>query len=188
MFLQKHPNSPHTQEAQQMLAQIEWDALDRKDRSALERYATRYRGTPLADQANSQIARIDRDATAAANADAAAAAAKRAEEQATADRSEIAKVLTAYATAFEKKDLNLLKSIWPDLPEASFAQAFRGKAGIRSQLRPVAPVELAGDRANVRCTRVTEQATQFGRQRPVEEARTVHLRRENERWIISAID
>jgi hypothetical protein len=187
-FLQKHPNGPHTQDAQQMLAQIEWDVLDRKDRSALERFATRYRGTQLAEQANSEIARIDRETTVAANAAAAEAAAKRAEEQAGADRNEIARVLSAYATAFEKKDLDLLKTIWPDLPEASLAQAFRVKGGIHSQLRPAAPVELAGDRANVRCIRVTEQATQFGRQKPFEEARTVRLRRESGRWIISAID
>jgi serine/threonine-protein kinase len=187
-FLQKHPNGPHTQDAQQMLAQIEWDVLDRKDRSALERFATRYRGTQLAEQANSEIARIDRETTIAANAAAAEAAARRAEEQAGADRNEIARVLSAYATAFEKKDLGLLKTIWPDLPEASLAQAFRVKGGIHSQLRPVAPIEFTGDRANVRCVRVTEQATQFGRQKPFEEARTVRLRRENGRWIISAID
>jgi hypothetical protein len=90
--------------------------------------------------------------------------------------------------AFEKKDLNSLKAIWPRVPEASLAQAFRGKGTIRSQLRPVAPVELAGDRATVRCIRVTEQVTQFGRQKPVEEARTVRLHREDGRWIISAID
>jgi hypothetical protein len=186
-FMQKHPNGPHTQEAQQMLAEIEWDALDRTDRSALERFATRYRGTSLAEQANSEITRIDRETASAADATAAAAA-KRAEEQADADRKEIARVLAVYAGAFEKKDLNSLKAIWPGLPETSLAQAFRDKGGIRSQLRPVAPVELAGDRANVRCIRVTEQVTQFGRQKPVEEARTVRLRRENGRWIISAID
>jgi serine/threonine-protein kinase len=187
-FLQKHPNGPHTQEAQLMLAQIEWDALDRTDRSALERFATRYRGTSIAEQANSEMIRMDREKATAADAAAAATAAKRAEEQAVADRKEIDRVLTAYASAFEKKDLNSLKTIWPGLPEASLAQAFRGKGAIRSQLRPVAPVELAGDRATVRCIRVTEQVTPFGRQKPVEEARTVRLYRENGRWIISAID
>jgi serine/threonine-protein kinase len=187
-FLQKHPNGPHTHEAQQMLAQIEWDALDRTDRSALERFATRYRGTPLAEQANSEIIRTDKEKAAVAAAAVAAAAAKQAEEQAGADRNEIARVLAVYATAFEKKDLNSLKAIWPGLPEASLAQAFRDKGGIRSQLRPLASVELTGDRATVRCIRVTEQVTQFGRQKPVEEARTVRLRRENGHWIISAID
>ena len=171
-----------------MLAQIEWDILDRKDRAALERFAARYRGTPLADQANSEIARIDREAAAAANAATVAAAATRAEVQVAADRNEISKLLTSYAMAFENRDLTLLKTIWPGLPVASLAQAFRGKGGIHSQLRPVAPVELAGERATVRCIRVTEQATQFGRQKPVEEARTVRLRRENGRWIISTID
>ena len=171
-----------------MLAEIEWDALDRTDRSALERFATRYRATSLAEQANSEITRLDRETASAAATGAARAAAKRAEEQADADRKEIARVLAVYAAAFERKDLNSLKAIWPGLPEASLTQAFRDKGGIRSQLRPVVPVELAGDRATVRCIRVTEQVTQFGRQKPVEEARTVRLRRENGRWIISAID
>jgi len=94
----------------------------------------------------------------------------------------------AYASAFEKKDLKLLKTIWPGLPEASLAEAFRGKGEIRSQLRPLAPAEIAGDHAVVRCTRITEQATQFGRQKPLEESRTVRFRKESGRWIISSID
>src|SRR5262249_34372351 len=75
-FLQRHPESGHRQEAQRMLAQLEWDVLDRKDRPALERFAARYRGTPLAEQANAEIARIDREAAAAATA----AAARKTEE------------------------------------------------------------------------------------------------------------
>jgi serine/threonine-protein kinase len=188
-FLQKHPDSPHGKDAQQLLAQMEWDALDRKDRSALERFAARYGGSPLSEQANSEIAQIDRETTAVSNAT--AAAAKRTEEQAGADRDEILRVLSVYATAFEKKDLNLLKTVWPNMPEASLAslaQAFHAKGGIRSQLRLLAPAELAGDRATVRCIRVTEQSTQFGRQKPFEESRTVRLRRENGHWVISAID
>jgi serine/threonine-protein kinase len=183
-FLQKHPDSPHGKDAQQLLAQMEWDGLDRKDRSALERFAARYGSSPLAEQATSEIARIDRETTAASNA----AAARRAEEQAGADRNDITRVLSVYATAFEKKDLNLLKTVWPNLPEASLSPVFHAKGGIRSELRPLAPAELAGDRATVRCIRVTEQSTQFGRQKPFEETRTVRLRRENARWVISAID
>jgi predicted Ser/Thr protein kinase len=111
-----------------------------------------------------------------------------AHEQIAADRGEISKVFTVYAAAFEKKDLKLLRTVWPALPETVLAQAFRASDKIRSQLRPLAPAELTGDRAVVRCTRVIEQVTQFGRQRPVEEPRTVHLRKENGRWLISAID
>jgi hypothetical protein len=187
-FLQKHPDSTHKAEAQRMLAQLEWDAVDRKDRAALERFAARYRGTPFAEPANAEIARLDRESSAAAAAAANAAAAKKAEEQAGADRNEIARVLATYATAFEKKDLQLLKSVWPGLPESTLADAFRGRGQVRSQLRALAPPELAGDHASVRCTRITEQATQFGRQKPLEEPRTVHLRKESGRWIISAID
>jgi hypothetical protein len=179
-FLQKHPDTVRRQEAQQLLAQLEWDALDRNDRAALERFGARHRGTPLAQQAAAEIARIDREA--------AASSARVAEQQVSADRGEIAKAFTAYATAFEKKDIGLLKSVWPTLPEASLAQAFRGRGEIRSQLRPLAQAEITGDRATVRCTRVTEQVTQFGRQKPVEETRTVKLRREGGRWIIYAID
>jgi hypothetical protein len=179
-FLQKHPNTAHRQEAQQLLAQLEWDGLDKKDRSALERFSVRHRGTPLAQQAASEIARIEREA--------AAAATRVAEDQTTADRGEISKVLTVYAAAFDRKDLNLLKTVWPGLPEAALAQVFRGRGEIRSQLRPLGPAELTGDRAIVRCMRITEQVTQFGRQKPVEEARTVRLKRESGRWVISAID
>jgi hypothetical protein len=82
----------------------------------------------------------------------------------------------------------LLKSLWPNLPEADLARAFRSGGKIRSELRPQAPAELAGDRATVRCTRITEQVTQFGRQRPVEETKTVRLHKENGRWVISSID
>jgi serine/threonine-protein kinase len=179
-FLKTHPNSAHRHEAQQLIAQIEWEALDRKDRSALERFAARHRGTPLGQQAASEIERIEREAEAAAT--------HTAEKQITTDREEIARLLNLYAAAFERKDLNLLKSVWPGLPQAALAQAFRGRGEIRSHLRPLAPAELAGGHATIRCTRVTEQVTQFGRQKPVEEARTVRLRKENGRWVIYAID
>jgi hypothetical protein len=179
-FLQKHPDTAHRQEAQQMIEQLEWDALDRKDRAALERFAARYRRTPLAQQAAAEIARIDSEA--------ATAAAKTIEDRVAADRAEIARVLAVYATAFEKKDLALLKTVWPNLPETALAPAFRSKGELRQQLRPQSPAEFKGDGAIVPCIRVTEQVTQFGRQKPVEEARTVRLRRENGRWIIYAID
>jgi eukaryotic-like serine/threonine-protein kinase len=179
-FLQKHPETARRQEAQQLLAQLEWESLDRSDRAALERFAGRHRGTPLAQQAASEIVRLEHDA--------AVAATRTADQKIAADRDEISKVLALYATAFEKKDLALLKTVWTTLPEASLAQAFRGKGVIRSQLRPLAPAEITGDRATVRCTRITEQVTQFGRQKPVEETRTVRLRRESGRWVIYGID
>jgi serine/threonine-protein kinase len=138
---------------------------------------------PPPEQANAESARIQRESAAAA-----AVAAKKAEDQIASDRNEISRLLTTYATAFEKKDLPLLKSVWPSLPESKLSEAFRGRGEIRSQLRALAPAELTGDRASIRCLRVTEQATQFGRQKPVEDPRTVHLRKESGRWIISAID
>jgi serine/threonine-protein kinase len=178
-FLQRHPETVHRQEAQQLLAQIEWDSLDRNDRGALEHFASRHRGTPLAAQAAADIARLEHEA--------AAAASRTAEQQVAADRSQILKVLATYAAAFETKDLPLLKSVWPAAPE-NLAQALRGKGVIRSQLRPLALAEITGDGATVHCTRITEQITQFGRQKPVEEIRTVHLHKQDGRWIISGID
>lgn len=179
-FLQKRPKTLHRQEAEQMLAQLEWEVVDHKDRSALERFAAQHRGNPLAEQAAAEIARMEREAT--------AAAAKTAEDRGAVERAEISKVLTTYSAAFERKDLTLLKTVWPTLPEAALAQVFRGGGAIRSQLRLLGPVELSGDRATARCMRITEQVTQFGRQKPVEETRTVRLRRESGRWVIYAID
>jgi hypothetical protein len=161
------------------MASIEWDALDRNDRAALERFANRHRGDPLAQQAAAEIARIDRETS--------AAVVRNAEEKTATDRAEISKTLALYGSAFEKKDLNLLRSVWPTLPEATLSQAF-GKESVRSQLRALAPAELSGDRASVRCTRITEQVTQFGRKKPLEDTRIVHLRKENDRWVIYAID
>jgi serine/threonine-protein kinase len=179
-FLQKHPESARRQEAQQLLTQLEWDGLDRNDRSALDRFAARHRGTPLAQQAAAEIARLDRES--------AASASKAAEQKLAADRNEISSVFATYSTAFEKKDLALLKTVWPNLPESNLSQAFHGKGEIHSQLRPLAAPELSGNQASVRCTRVTQQVTQFGRQKPFEETRTVRLRRDNGRWVIYAID
>jgi hypothetical protein len=52
---------------------------------------------------------------------------------------------------------------------------FRNKGIIRSELQPLAAAEVSGDQAAIRCTRRTEQVTQFGRQTPVEQALTVRL-------------
>ena len=58
------------------------------------------------------------------------------------------------------------------------------KPVVRGRAQRCGPIAIEMTQAE----KVTEQATQFGRQKPVEEARTVRLRRENGRWIISAID
>src|SRR5262249_11759392 len=136
-FLQRHPESARHQEAQQLLAQLEWDGLDRNDRAALERFGARHRGSPLAQQAAAEIARLDRES--------AAAAAKTAEQKIAADRAEIAKVFATYSAGFDKKDMALLRSVWPGLPEASLAPAFRGKGEIHSQLQPLANPEINGN-------------------------------------------
>lgn len=112
----------------------------------------------------------------------------RADDEFAADRREISKVLAAYSTAFDRKDLNLLKSVWPGLPESALVPVFRSKGIIRSELQPLAAVEVSGDQASVRCTRRTEQVTQFGRQKPVEQILIVRLEKKEGRWRISAIN
>ncbi|HZS54376.1 MAG TPA: protein kinase [Bryobacteraceae bacterium] len=179
-FIQKYPNSARRAEALQLLAQLDWNALDRKDVSALERFAAEHSATPLAQQATLEIERMKREAAGIAK--------KKTDNQLTVDREEISRVLTVYAAAFDQKNLNLLKTIWPGLPETALARAFRGKGEIRSQLRPLAAAEVIDENATIRCSRVTDQITEFGRQKPVEETRTVHLHKENGRWVISAID
>lgn len=112
----------------------------------------------------------------------------RADDELAADSREISKVLAVYAAAFDRKDLSLLKSVWPGLPEAALAPVFHSKGVIRSELQPLAAAAVSGDRASVRCTRRTEQVTQFGRQKPVEQVLTVRLEKKAGRWIISAIN
>jgi hypothetical protein len=180
-FLQKHPESPRRAEAQQLLAQLEWDALDRKDRAAVERFVARHKNSPLASQAQAELARMEREAAAAAQ--------KKQEERLASERAEIEKTFAIFATAFERKDLELLRSVWPKPDqEAALAQAFRSRGEeIRQQLRPIGPIDVAGDNATVRCMRIIQQVGQFGAQKPVEQPKTVRLRKENGRWVIDAI-
>jgi hypothetical protein len=179
-FLRKYPNTSRRQEARQLLAQMDWDALDHKDRAALEQFRAQHADSPLAQQAASELERMAKQAAAAPQ--------KNAGDEVAADRREISKVLALYAAAFDRKDLTLLKSVWPGLPEAALAPVFRGKGIIRSELRPLAEAEVSGSSASVRCTRRTEQVTEFGRQKPVEQVLTVHLDKKDGRWVISAIN
>ena len=179
-FLEKYPNSAHRAEALQLLAEVDWSSVDRNDRAALDRYARQHPGTLLAQQAIVESKRIESEA--------AASTAKKMEDQTVTAREEIVKLFATYSSAFEAKDLALLRRVWPAMPERALGQTFRAKGVIHSQLQPIAAIQVSGDQASVSCMRITEQSTPFGRQRPVRETRMVRLHREAGHWVISAIE
>ncbi|MCC6362827.1 MAG: protein kinase [Bryobacterales bacterium] len=146
-FLRRHPNSPFTAVAQQVLDDLHWKSVNKGDSASLRDFASRHASSRYAREALQTAARIDwnaldRNNLSALNAyrglykddpDAAARAAREIErlsrppvptapqtsEHSQSERNAIYAALARYTAAFEQKDIDALKAAYPGVPQNS---------------------------------------------------------------------
>jgi serine/threonine protein kinase len=114
-------------------------------------------------QADEQAKRLVDDQTKKAAAEQAAAR-QLADEQArnarAAESAAIARALTVYQTAYERKDVTALQRIWPSIPKTSLEGirgSFRDASEVSMDLRQVGEPVVAGSTATVICDRKLHQ-------------------------------
>jgi serine/threonine protein kinase len=106
----------------------------------------------------------------------------------------IQRLLDLYVAAFQSKDRDLLRHIWPTVSDKDFKNtqgAFKDADSIHLRLRKTGPVQVTGDTGVVTCVHDAEIGV-GGRVQPLSYEATFHLRRlqtgGNGEWIIERID
>jgi len=120
----------------------------------------------------------------------------RAEEQRkaaelSAARTAVDQALNRYRTAFENKDPEALKSIWPGLGRSeliAFQNFFKIARSIKLQLRPLSEAEISPTGATVRARRTMAATDERGALPPQDQTVNIHLRRSGSGMVIESID
>ena len=124
------------------------------------------------------------------------AGAARAEEQRraaelSAARKAVGEALNRYRTAFENKDPEELKSIWPSLGRSeltAFQNFFKIARSIKLQLRPLGDAEITATGATIRARRTMAATDERGALPTQDQTVNIHLRRAGSGMVIESID
>ena len=122
--------------------------------------------------------------------------AARAEEQRkaaelSAARKAVDEALNRYRTAFENKDPEALKSIWPGLGRSeltAFQNFFKIARSIKLQLRPLGEADISATGATVRARRTMAATDERGAMPTQNQTVNIHLHRAGNGMVIESID
>jgi serine/threonine-protein kinase len=124
------------------------------------------------------------------------ASAGRAEEQRKASelsaaRTAVDEALNRYRTAFENKDSEALKGVWPGLGRSeltAFQNFFKIARSIKLQLRPLGEAEISAAGATIRARRTMAATDERGALPTQDQTVNIHLRRAGNGMVIESID
>ncbi|HUQ95410.1 MAG TPA: hypothetical protein VM120_27270, partial [Bryobacteraceae bacterium] len=160
-FQRRHPNSPYASAAQQMIDDIRWDAVNKRDAAALKDYAARYPASRYGREALraaasiEEIDRLRKAQTETKNQQAQQAEERNRSEQLRTERNAVFAALTRYTTAFDQKNIEALQAAWPDIPKSSvdgLRRAFSDKnLRMTMSLQPLSEPDIRGNTASVPC-------------------------------------
>jgi hypothetical protein len=170
-FIRKHPDSPFLAQAATRIEQIEWEAVKNStDVKALRAFRAQYPNGAHAAQAASVVDALESEANSQSIKDA----------------------LNRYQTAYENRDTDAIRSVWPTLGRDDVNKIdafFKSTKAAKLVLQPSGPPKFTGDTASVSCKRsVTVQMKDGTRQKPVEQNVTVHLKKSGPSWVITALE
>ena len=126
-----------------------------------------------------------------ADANAGRAEEQRKASELSAARKAVDEALNRYRTAFENKDPEALKSIWPSLGRSeltAFQNFFKIARSIKLQLRPLGEAEINATGATIRARRNMAATDERGALPTQDQAVNIHLRRAGNGMVIESID
>ncbi len=194
-FLTEFPNGQHASDAKASLATLQNKGQQQTQKDAdaarllAEKKAQAQKDADAARQLTEKQAQAQKDADAARLAEKQAQAQKDAEatrqlaekQALQKDREAIKQVLDSYQSAYARKDLNTLQSIWPSIPLSVFKKEFQADK-IHVTLDQKDPL-ISGDMATVECRQRLEFVVS-GKVSPFDQAKRFTLRKLQGRWFI----
>jgi hypothetical protein len=192
-FLRRYPNGPHAADTRAALARLEegeaWNRVDKTDGEGLRAFLRQYPDGAHKAEAQGAIDQIEKlRIQAEENAKQERLKQEelerqRALQQRTAQERAILEALDRFNAAFEKKDANLLKQIWPGAT-ATYLNAIQDakRTGLTLRLQQSGEMMISGDTASVSCDQTYTSQRGPGRARF-----TVTLRNSGGRWFIETL-
>jgi Protein kinase domain/PEGA domain len=170
-FIKNHPNSPHVEEAQRKIEEMDWQTLS-KDAVGLRNFLSRHPNGAHVGDARSQLAVLEK--------------AQEDQVRLDAEKKAVREVLQEYSQAFRNKDANALRKIFPAL-DRRVRDNLKDFRSYELRLTPEEP-KIGNDTASVRCRRVVNATPGDGRKAPPSDTSVViHLRKDSGRWLIDSI-
>jgi serine/threonine-protein kinase len=167
------PNGSFFAEAGRRIEQVEWDRASRaNDAKAYGDFLAKYPAGAFSDRARAELAKIERTGLLAAN------------------RRLVDAALERYRQAFEAKNIEALKSVWPSLGRndlASIQSFFRIARSIRVELRLTGEPEVTADAATVQARRILAATDERGAMPAQDQMVTIRLRKSGDAMLIDSI-
>ena len=172
-FIKNHPNSPHGEEAERKIEEINWQSLN-KDAVGLRGFLSRHPSGAHVGDARNQLAGLE--------------TAQGEHTRSEAEKLAVLAVLQIYSEAYTNKDANAVRRVYPGVPFlARVREAFRDARSYELKLTSDDP-KISNDTASVRCRRVLNVIPRDGSKVPTSDTSVViHLRKDSGRWLIDRI-
>ncbi|MGH9559378.1 MAG: serine/threonine protein kinase [Bryobacteraceae bacterium] len=173
-FRQNYPNGSHFAEAAQRIEQLEWNrALGVGDAAGFRNFLAKYPSGAFSPRAKSELAKLDQAAELSAN------------------RALVTATLNGYRDAFDNKDIEGLRRVWPDL-QTSELNAIRNFFGIarsiKLELEPLGDADISSTGANLRCRRVMTASDNRGALPVQNQIVDIRFKKSGSAMIIQSID
>ena len=172
-FTQKYPNGPHKLDAQALLDDLVWKGTNHGDPDSLRAYLNRSPKGAHAEEASSQLAKIQDQLEKQRLED----------ERLSRESKAILQVLDAFNAAFERRQPRELRLVWPDASKVYLDAMNVSGASFVMTLRLSGKVQITGASAVAPCELVTK-STGRGQSNQTEKAVRVLLAKTGDRWLI----
>jgi outer membrane protein assembly factor BamD (BamD/ComL family)/ketosteroid isomerase-like protein len=154
-YTKRFPSSPHAQEASRRMDDLRWNKTNKNDSGELTDFLSRYPGSAHSGDARSQLNQLSAAASAKAAAANSAAANTAANNRSPApvappvkstSDADIRATIQRYANAFNNRDADALRSVWPTLGPryGKYKDSFRMARSIQEQVT-IDSVEISAD-------------------------------------------
>ena len=171
-FIKNHPDSPHGEEAERKMEEMNWQSLT-KDEVGLKGFLSRHpSGAHVAD-ARSLLAGLEK--------------AQDEQSRLEAEKRSVLALLQKYSEAYNNRDANAVRRIYPGVPLATVRNAFKDARSYELKLTPEEP-KLRNNTASVRCQRVVTLTTTFGHTLPTNDKIVIQLRKDSGQWLIESVN
>lgn len=182
-FMEKYPDSKFASFASRRIDMLAWEQVDKSNPQAVKDFLRRYPDLQV-------------EIPAAMLGSAAFPAAANGSNQQSGGHSEaprqvdgIDKVLRNLTIAYESRNLDQIRSIWPGISKDTLKevqQTFKDGSPIKMTLEPTSPTQVEGGMAIAVC-RQTLDTVQSGRPNVITSLVSIKLRRLGQEWVIESI-
>jgi serine/threonine-protein kinase len=190
-YLTRYPRGPHAAEASSRIVELTWNQVEKRDEQAVRNYLGQNPDGPHRQEAQRLLDqfRVDAEAKKKNTEEFARLEAER--TKLAADRQGVSAALGQYKQAYEARNIDALRAVYPSLAGnalRSLRDAFAHADSIQLDLNVVKEPEISGDSATVHAERSLRQTEGRKALAPIQGPLTIRLHRAGQAWVIDSIN